>query len=329
MMAGKSAPKILLTYDRLLPFVERDLEVFKKHFKATALQYRGKKNLPRLAYSVARTNINFSWFVLGYATSSVLFSEIFRKKSVVIAGGWDVIQLPEIAYGAMNNPRRKKRTIYALSKADKILAVSESTKREVLDWVDRDVDVVYNGVDTNVFQPEGKKENIVITVAGINNEVRYRKKGIGALLKAAEKMPDTRFLIVGKNSSEWDQRMKNLAPENATITGPISNQELLAFYRRARVYAQVSFHESFGVALAEGMSCGCVPVATNRSALPEVVGDTGYYVDYDDVDGTVEAISKALEADDGTKCRRRIIEHFSIERRADSLIRIIRELTGS
>jgi glycosyltransferase involved in cell wall biosynthesis len=322
------APKILLTYDKFLPFVERDLEIFKKHYQAIAVQYRTKRNLPRLAYGIARTKINFSWFTLGYAMSSVLLSKMLRKKSILIAGGWDVIYLPEIDYGAMKNPRRKKRTIYALRKADRVLAVSESTKREVLDWVDRDVDVVYNGVDTDAYLPKGEKENIVVTVAGVSNLVRFKKKGIETLLKAAEELPETKFYVVGNNSPDWDRRMRAMAPKNAVITGRISDQELLSLYHRAKVYAQTSFHESFGVALAEGMSCGCVPVVTNTFALPEVAGDTGYYAEYGNVPETVEAIQKALESDNGEKCRKRVRERFDIGIRERKLLDVIDEVVS-
>ncbi len=325
--AGK-LPRILLTYDRFLPFVERDLEIFKKHFSAIPVQYRGKRNLVRLAYSIARTDVNFSWFTLGYAASSVLLSNFLRRKSVVIAGGWDVIYLPEIEYGAMKNAKRKERTSYALRHADRVLAVSESTRKEVLDWVDRDVDVVYNGVNTSAFTPEGEKENAVVTVAGVSNEIRFKKKGIGTLLKAAEKMPDTKFFVVGNNSPEWDRKLREMAPKNAVITGRISDKELLQLYHRCKVYAQISFHESFGVALAEGMSCECVPVVTRTFALPEVVGDTGFYAEYGSVNGTVEAIGKAIESDNGERCRKRIMERFDISIRERKLLDVIQELTS-
>ncbi len=318
--------KILLSYDNPLPFVTRDLEIFKKHFDTFQFEYHGKKSLPRLSATIARTDVNFSWFVLGYATSSVMFSKTFQKKSIVNAGGWDVIYLPEIGYGAMESPKRIKRTKYALSEADRVLAVSESTKKEVLQWVDRDVDVVYNGVDTEEYHPEGEKRDLVITVAAINNEVRYKKKGIETYLRTAAEMPDVEFVIVGKNSEEWDRKLKEMAPENARITGKISDEQLLSYYQEAKVYGQLSYHESFGVALAEAMSCGCVPVVTNRFALPEVAGDTGYFADYGDVDGTVEAIGKALDATNGEKCRKRIQENFSIEIREKKLLQVINEV---
>lgn len=321
----KGKPRILITQSDPAPFVDRDVEIFARHFQVQPFLFRGKRSIPALAAHVARSKMVFSWFALGNATSSVLLSRILRKKSLVVAGGWDVFYLPEIDYGAMKSKKRIRRTTYALKHADRVLAVSESTKREVLQWVDRDVDVVYNTIDTERFVPGGERRDLVITVAGVNNSIRVKKKGLETLLAAAAKMTDTEFAIIGGNSLEWGRKLQEMAPENAKITGRVSDDEMLSYFQAAKVYAQISYHESFGVSLAEGMACGCIPVVTNRSALPEVVGDTGFYVDYGDVDGTIEAIHKALESNDRERCRNRVVEKFRLDIREKRLLEIVNE----
>lgn len=84
-------------------------------------------------------------------------------------------------------------------------------------------------------------------------------------------------------------------------------------------------NESFGMALVEGMACECIPIVTDRGALPEVVGDTGFYVPYGTPKATAEAIKEALNSsgDLGKKARERIKNMFSIERRERELIEII------
>ena len=64
------------------------------------------------------------------------------------------------------------------------------------------------------------------------------------------------------------------------FTGFVTDDELLGWYQRAKVYCQLSYYESFGMAAAEAMLCECVPVVTRKGALPEVVGETGFYVEY-------------------------------------------------
>ena len=87
-------------------------------------------------------------------------------------------------------------------------------------------------------------------------------------------------------------------------------------------------YDSFGMALAEAMACVCIPVLTNSAALPEVVGDVGFYVPYGDEKATAEAIEEALKSDKGEEARERIKMMFPVreERREKELIQIIREM---
>ena len=80
------------------------------------------------------------------------------------------------------------------------------------------------------------------------------------------------------------------------------------------------------MALAEAMLCECVPVATERGALPEVVGDTGFYTQYGDEKITADAIEKALHSQKGRKARERVKEKFSREVREEKLARLIEEI---
>ena len=91
----------------------------------------------------------------------------------------------------------------------------------------------------------------------------------------------------------------------------------------ARVYVQLSHAEAFGCALAEAMSCECVPVAVRRGALPEVVGDTGFYAPYADPYSTAHTIMKALNAD-GSSARKRIKQMFAVEKRELQLIKALK-----
>jgi glycosyltransferase involved in cell wall biosynthesis len=117
-----------------------------------------------------------------------------------------------------------------------------------------------------------------------------------------------------------------MAGPNVKFTGYLRHEVLLPHYQKAKVYCQLSTHESFGVALAEAMSCSCVPVVTRKYALPEVVGDTGFYVPYNHPKATPEAIRKALESDKGMQARERVNRHFSLKTRERKLIREILDL---
>jgi glycosyltransferase involved in cell wall biosynthesis len=78
------------------------------------------------------------------------------------------------------------------------------------------------------------------------------------------------------------------------------------------------------VALGEAMLCECIPVVTDKGALPEVAGDTGFYTQYGNVSQTISAIEKAMESQDkGKQARKRIMENFSQECREKKLKEIV------
>jgi glycosyltransferase involved in cell wall biosynthesis len=116
-------------------------------------------------------------------------------------------------------------------------------------------------------------------------------------------------------------------PKNIELFGYIPQEELIAYYQRAKVYCQLSFIESFGMALAEAMSSECIPVVTDRGALPEVAENTGFYVSYGDPETAAKAIKEALKSNKGKEARERIKKMFPIEKREKELIKMIEEIT--
>ncbi len=82
------------------------------------------------------------------------------------------------------------------------------------------------------------------------------------------------------------------------------------------------------MALAEAMACGCVPVVTKKGALPEVVGNCGFYAEEGDLDSTVAGIRKALKAPYGAglAARERIVREFPLERREQAISALVEKL---
>jgi glycosyltransferase involved in cell wall biosynthesis len=112
------------------------------------------------------------------------------------------------------------------------------------------------------------------------------------------------------------------------LLGYVPDEQMMKYLHEAKVYVQVSAHEGFGISLAEAMLCECVPVVTDRGAIPEVVGDCGFYVPYGEPEATAEAIKSALQSDLGPNARNRIKNNFSIKEREKRLISFIWEVLG-
>lgn len=169
-----------------------------------------------------------------------------------------------------------------------------------------------------------KSKKMVLTVGNINKWYIYRK-GLLIFVKSAKFLPDVEFYLVGKYDNSISI-LKRQASKNVHFTGYLSDKELIKLYSLSDVYCQLSKSESFGVALAEAMLCECVPVVSDRGALPEVVGDTGFYVRELTPEETAKQIEKAIHSDLGKKARGRIINNFSIGKREEKLIKMISEV---
>lgn len=317
--------RICLVFQHSASFVETDLRILSQDYDVLPVKFRGKFDLPALARAVVYSDIAYSWFALGHATAAVALSRVLQKRSIVVAGGWDVVSMPEIGYGAMLSAKRRRRTTQALRRADLVLAVSESNRREILQWVDRDIPVVYHGVDTEVFSPRGDKRDEVVTVATLSHEQVIRRKGVDQFAEVARKLPDLQFTLVGLTAPSVEPWLQETLPRNVTRTGWTDSASLREIYRRAHVYAQLSAHEGFGLAVAESMACGCVPVVSDRGSLPEVVNGAGVIVPYGDSDAAAEGIRKALQLR-GTAAAKRVTETFSLAQRRNRLLTLLEGL---
>jgi len=165
---------------------------------------------------------------------------------------------------------------------------------------------------------------IVITVSEVE-KTKNRRKGLETVVKASKKLPNVRFVLIGEWLDRTIEELRTINSENIIYTGFVSSEELRDWYAKAKVYVQVSYHEGFGCALAEAMVARCIPVVTRGGAIPEVVGETGIYVPYGDVDATADAIQKALENDSdlGEKARERILSRFRLETRRGKLLELV------
>lgn len=316
-------------------FIVKDIKILRKSFDVKILKWdvehkRVNKLLDilRLFKCLFKTDLCFSWFILDYAAYATFFSKLIGKKSIIVAGGFDVINMPEIGYGAMNNPKSVMYTKFALKYADIILAVSESTKRNCLSWVrNANVEIIYHGFDASKLE-RGNKEDLVISV-GTSAWHTLKVKGIETFIKSAKFLPNIQFKLIGPHQDNSIEFLKSISSPNVEFVNYLPFEELVVYFKKAKVYVQISAQESFGSALAEAMLYECVPVVTNRGALPEVVGDAGFYAEYGNIEQTAQKIKEALLSNKGTKASERIQLLFPLEKRKIRLKEIVNDLINN
>ena len=117
-------------------FIENDLEILKKYFNVTVLDWSSEK-FPKFKVlkMLFKNDINliFIWFAARYFAPIIAISKLFGVSSIVIAGGYDVAYVPEINYGQFTmNWHKRMLTKFTLKHADMVLPVSNFTKNEIL-----------------------------------------------------------------------------------------------------------------------------------------------------------------------------------------------------
>ena len=153
------------------------------------------------------------------------------------------------------------------------------------------------------------------------------QKGQLPFVEAAKRLPDVRFTFAGKWLDDSVEQLRARAGENVEFTGWLSDDDLHAVYRRAAVYVQASRHEGFGLAVAEAMLAGCVPVVMNVTAMPEVVGDAGVLIESQEPEEVAEGVRRALDLgpDAARRARERILTAFPMERRREGILRVVED----
>ncbi len=275
---------------------------------------------------VCKNDIIYCWFAELPALLAVFFAKLLHKKSIVVVGGYEVANVPEIKYGGMLNPKNVKKVKYILHNTDITLAVSRSNKKEIEDnFSTKKLKLVYNGVQTELFSSQGDKKNVVITVGNVTRETLQRK-GLETFVKSAAHLSDVKFILIGKHFDESSEYLSSIASDNVLFTGFVNDEELVKYMQEAKVYVQVSAHEGFGISLAEAMLCECIPVVTSNGALPEVAGASAFYVPFDDPVKTAKSIQDALNEKTGEQFRRHILNNYSLSSREEQLRKIIGDL---
>ena len=304
-----------------------------KHFEVTDIRIPEKITQWATYYrhvskAMRHCDVFFSWFANWHSLIGVHHAQRMNKRSIVVAGGYDVANCPEINYGAVLNFKERFPSQRVLENADLILSVSKANQEQLLRRATpRDHELIYNGIpEYDVSHIE--KKNMVITVGAVNWE-NLKRKGLESFVLSAKYHPSIPFVLIGRWCDDSIDRLRSIAPPNVIFTDYVTERELKEFYSKAKVYVQASYHESFGVSLAEAMMYQCIPVVSFRYALPEVVGDTGLYLHDLTPKELADQIQNALSgAKTGEGARERILDNFTLARREDKLVSAIKRVVG-
>ncbi|WP_213952838.1 glycosyltransferase family 1 protein [Variovorax sp. dw_954] len=200
---------------------------------------------------------------------------------------------------------------------DKVIAISESTRRDVIEYTNvkpENVVTIPLGVDATYEAPHVINRDDLLDYYRIPRERRYilsvstiepRKNVVGLLdafrlLKQSSQEYDDVLLILigpmGWGNHELTRHIKDYPyKDQIFFPGYVALADMPSFYRHASCFAYLSFYEGFGIPILEAMKSSCPVVCSNASSMPEVIGDCGELVTPSEPCEAAEALRRILD----------------------------------
>ncbi|MFH0943096.1 MAG: glycosyltransferase family 1 protein [Candidatus Beckwithbacteria bacterium] len=239
-----------------------------------------------------------------------------KVKTVVTIHGLEYEYLPEY-YQFPAKLYLTKSTEYAARYADRLIAVSNWTKSELVSRLKakpEKITVIYEGIGKRILAAKDKQFSREYL-----RQIRYKygitqdyilfigtiqpRKNLVRLIEAFSKLDNQCELVIGGKQGWLDEEIYQ-APKRFGVEkrvkfiGRVAEADLAAIYHSARLFCWPSLMEGFGLPVLEAMSLKVAVVTSNRGALPEVVGEAGLLVNPEKVNEISQAMKLVLENQD-------------------------------
>lgn len=232
-----------------------------------------------------------------------------------------IITVHDLAFKSLKDVFTKKTVIWksiatklSVKKAKDIIAITNFTEDEIKIHYGQDIanktQVILNGFnkfsDDKISQSninknilDLKKSNYILTVSTISP-----RKNIDGLIKAFNEIKNNnqyKLVIAGNNGwmfeKVYEEAEKLGIKDRILFTGKINDDELKYLYKHADIFVYPSFYEGFGLPPLEAMSFNVPCIVSNKTSIPEVVGDAAITVDPNDYKEMGRQIEKFINND--------------------------------
>jgi len=216
--------------------------------------------------------------------------------------------------------------------ADKIIAVSESTKKDLIDYgiPAEKISIIYEAADS-IFKPvdshQAKTKYSLTKDYFLSVGTLEPRKNLKRLIEAFSKLPartvpaGTQLVIVGPVG--WGESLSKT--NNVRFLGFVPDEDLAGLYSGAQAFVYPSLYEGFGLPVLEALSCGCPVITSNLSGLPEVGGEAAIYVNPHNVAEITQAMA-AIRKLNLTKKSLAQAKKFSCDKTAKETLKVYQEV---
>jgi glycosyltransferase involved in cell wall biosynthesis len=245
----------------------------------------------------------------GLSNEIPLNSHLMKAKKLITVHDLIFMRYPEF-YNAADRKMYTVKTKKSCALADGIVAVSEQTKNDLIEFLDvpkEKIHVIYQTCDENFFHdneyttsdnsPEKLlPDNYILYVGTIE-----QRKNLLALVRAIHELDKTMqvtLVVVGKETSyskEVSAYVERFGLERRVVFMKSVNNALMPLiYRKAKAFIYPSIYEGFGIPIIEAL-VSKVPVITTRGGcFPEAAGPGSVFVDPDNAEELADAIRLVL-----------------------------------
>jgi glycosyltransferase involved in cell wall biosynthesis len=245
------------------------------------------------------------------------------------------------------DPSRFSHVMYALQNANALTTNASELARKARAFVDREIILIPNGVDAELFKPMERNEILAqaigigdASVIGFVGELR-EKKGLASLLNSYaqvnKKQPVTLLIVgearAGEDKARFDE-IKSSAPNaNIIVTGYVAHADLPAYYALMDVFVHPSLRDGMPNAALEAMACGKTVIATAVGGLTNVIEDgvNGILIQPNETGSLGVVIAEALNQPQkrdqlGRSAREAVLHQFTLERELQANLAIYQSL---
>ena len=256
-------------------------------------------------------------------------------KSVVTIHDLIFLRHPEF-YNPIDVQIYKWKFRQTLKEADHIIAISECTKRDILEYgagliTEDKITLIYQSCSPRFnVSPTASTSRYILSVGSIE----ARKNALLAV-KALPYLPsDISLVLVGRHTKYTDVVLsyakEHQLDHRLKVMHGVPDSDLPALYAGAECFVYPSVYEGFGIPIIEAIRCGLPVVACTGSCLEEAGGPDSLYVAPDDALGMADAIRRSLKGADGRQERIQrsmdYIQRFDGKDVADQVFQLYQQL---
>jgi len=197
--------------------------------------------------------------------------------------------------------------------SDEIITISEASKKDIVDRLRVDperVTVTKMAIDREMFKPRGVNEvERVKQKYGLGEKyilfvgTRDLRKNVSGLIRAfsaIKKQVPHELVVAGKPALKDDQvkitAAENKAGKRVKFLDFVEGADLPGLYSGAELFAWPSIYEGWGFPPQEAMACGTPVIVSDGGSLPEVVGEAGVVVKFDEEEVAMREVDEGFES---------------------------------